>query len=53
MMTWASGATGCAAMAPDGIEATAGQRWTIYTASTKMPYDTSICGGSAPVDAGT
>lgn len=44
---------GGVAVAEDGIEATAGQRWTIYTSSTKMPYDTSICGGSAPVSAGT
>ena len=30
----------------DGIEPRAGQRWTIYTISLRMPYATSICGGS-------
>lgn len=30
----------------DGIEPRAGQRWTIYTTSLRMPYATSICGGS-------
>jgi len=30
----------------DGIEPRAGQRWTIYTTSLRMPYASSICGGS-------
>lgn len=30
----------------DGIEPRAGQRWKIYTTSLRMPYVTSICGGS-------
>jgi hypothetical protein len=30
----------------DGIQPQAGQRWTIYTASGSMPYETSICQGS-------
>jgi len=41
----ASGVT----VAGEGIQATAGQRWKIYTTSSTMPYDTSVCGGSAPV----
>jgi hypothetical protein len=28
------------------IEPQAGQRWKIYTSSGRMPYQTSICGGS-------
>jgi len=39
------------AVAEDGIQALAGQRWKIYTTSRNMPYDTSICDGSAPVAA--
>jgi hypothetical protein len=35
----------------DGIEPIAGQRWKIYTTSKNMPYDTSVCGGSAPMAA--
>lgn len=30
----------------DGIEPRAGQRWTIYTTSQRVPYDTSDCAGS-------
>jgi hypothetical protein len=33
----------------DGIEPRAGQRWRIYTISKRMPYQTSICGGSRRV----
>src|SRR5215469_9315414 len=32
----------------EGIEPQPGQRWTIYTSSSHMPYQTSICDGSAP-----
>jgi hypothetical protein len=32
----------------DGIQPQAGQHWTIYTSSLRVPYDTSICGGSSP-----
>lgn len=32
----------------DGIQPRAGQRWKIYTTSRLMPYQTSICEGSAP-----
>ena len=38
-------------VAGEGIEPVAGQRWKIYTTSRNMPYDTSVCGGSAPVAA--
>ncbi len=31
----------------DGIQPQAGQRWTIYTASRSMPYQTSICEGTS------
>jgi hypothetical protein len=31
----------------DGIMPTAGQRWVIYATSTRAPYQTSICLGSA------
>jgi hypothetical protein len=31
----------------DGIQPQAGQHWTIYTSSPRVPYDTSICGGSS------
>jgi hypothetical protein len=33
----------------DGIEPQAGQRWKIYTASRRQPFDTSICAGSRRV----
>ena len=32
----------------EGIEPHPGQQWTIYTPSRQMPYQTSICDGSAP-----
>jgi len=32
----------------EGIQPQAGQRWTIYTSSRHMPYQTSICDGSVP-----
>jgi hypothetical protein len=32
----------------DGIQPRAGQHWTIYSSSPRVPYDTSICGGSSP-----
>jgi hypothetical protein len=31
----------------EDIEPRAGQRWMIYTASRAMPYQTSVCGGTA------
>jgi hypothetical protein len=31
----------------DGIQPRAGQRWVIYATSKQMPYQTSICSGSA------
>src|ERR1700686_4845258 len=37
--------------AEDGIQATAGQRWRIYATTSTMPYDTSVCSGSAPLAA--
>jgi hypothetical protein len=36
-------------MAEDGIEPRAGELWRIYTDSARLPYDTSICGGSRRV----
>ncbi len=39
--------------AEDGIEAVAGQRWRIYATTSTMPYDTSVCSGSAPLAAGS
>jgi hypothetical protein len=33
----------------EGITPHAGERWTIYTTSRAMPYQTSVCGGSALV----
>ena len=33
----------------DGIEPQAGQRWKIYTPSSRQPFATSICAGSARV----
>jgi hypothetical protein len=39
-------ASGAASNA-EGIEPRAGQRWTIYTASRQMPYETSDCNGTA------
>lgn len=33
----------------DSIMPTAGQRWVIYATSKQMPYQTSICSGSALV----
>ena len=35
----------------DGIEPRAGQRWTIYTTSQRMPYHTSDCAGSCVLGA--
>ena len=32
----------------EGIEPQAGERWKIYTSSLHMPYQTSVCTGSAP-----
>jgi hypothetical protein len=34
------------AVAEDGIEPRAGQRWTIYSDSSHQPFETSICAGS-------
>jgi hypothetical protein len=39
------------AVSEDGIQALAGQRWQIYVTTGKMPYETSICSGSAPLGA--
>ena len=39
---------GGGAVSEDGIQPRAGQHWKIYTSSSRMPYDTSICGGSKP-----
>lgn len=36
-------------LAEDGIEPRPGERWKIFTASRRQPFDTSICGGSARV----
>lgn len=36
------------AVSAEGIQPQAGQHWTIYTSSSRVPYDTSICGGSSP-----
>ena len=36
------------AVSEDGIQPWAGQHWKIYTSSSRMPYSTSICGGSKP-----
>jgi hypothetical protein len=33
----------------EGITPHAGERWMIYTTSRAMPYQTSVCGGSALV----
>lgn len=33
----------------EGITPRAGERWMIYTTSRAMPYQTSVCGGSALV----
>lgn len=38
-----------AAVSEDGIEPVPGQHWKIYTRSQRMPYQTSMCEGSAPV----
>jgi hypothetical protein len=32
----------------EGIMPLAGQRWQIYATTRTMPYDTSVCAGSAP-----
>jgi hypothetical protein len=37
------------AVSEDGIQPWAGQHWKIYTSSSRMPYETSICGGSKPM----
>ncbi len=34
----------------EGITPRAGERWMVYTTSRAMPYQTSVCGGSALVD---
>jgi len=34
--------------ASEGIMPLAGQRWRIYAMTKTMPYDTSVCSGSAP-----
>jgi hypothetical protein len=39
---------GGAAVSEDDIQPWAGQHWKIYTSSSRMPYETSICGGSKP-----
>jgi len=36
--------------ASEGIMPLAGQRWLIYATTRTMPYDTSVCSGSAPQD---
>lgn len=33
----------------DGIEPQVGQYWKVFTSSNQMPYETSICEGTAPV----
>ena len=30
----------------EGIEPHAGERWLIYSSSTRIPYQTSVCDGS-------
>jgi hypothetical protein len=43
----ATGVTGGGhVVSEDGIEPRAGQQWTIYTRSPRMPYQTSLCDGS-------
>jgi hypothetical protein len=37
------------AVAEDGIEPRAGERWKIFATSRRQPFDTSICTGSARV----
>lgn len=34
----------------DGIEPVAGQRWKIYISARQMPYQTSICDGTKPMN---
>ena len=36
-------------IAEDGIEPRAGQRWTVYASTLRMPYQTSICNGTRQV----
>ena len=31
----------------EGVQAKAGERWTIYARSASMPYQTDVCSGSA------
>jgi hypothetical protein len=42
----ATGITSQNVVNEDGIEPLAGQHWTIYTRSRRMPYQTSICDGT-------
>jgi hypothetical protein len=51
VVTGVTHAAGGAAVAEDGIQALAGQRWRIYATSRTMPYETSVCSGSTPLGA--
>jgi hypothetical protein len=51
VVTGVTHAAGGVAVAEDGIQARAGQRWRIYAMTQKMPYETSVCSGSAPLGA--
>jgi hypothetical protein len=42
----ATGITSQNVVNEDGIEPLAGQHWTTYTRSRRMPYQTSICDGT-------
>jgi hypothetical protein len=55
VVTVATGATrnsAGVAESEDGIMPRAGQRWVIYATSKQMPYQTSICSGSALASGG-
>lgn len=47
VVTAATEAGGGVAVAEDGIQPQAGQRWKIYATTQHPPYQTSICDGSA------
>ncbi len=49
VVTGVTQAGGGVAVSEDGIQALAGQRWKIYATTRDMPYQTSICDGSALV----
>jgi hypothetical protein len=40
---------GSTAVAEDGIEPRAGERWKVYTQSLRQPFDASLCAGSTRV----